>query len=387
MSGCVALIVAAGRGTRTPGPLPKQYRSIGGEPILRRTVRAFRGHTRVSQVRVVIHGDDRALYDAATAGLDLLPPVEGGATRQDSVRRGLESLIDLAPRHVLIHDGARPFVSPVIIDRVIDGLAGSPGVIAALPVTDTIKRAIAGGPVIRETVERRDLWRAQTPQGFHYGEILAAYRAAAADDLTDDAAVAAQANMSVTLVPGSEENLKITTDDDLVRAERSVDVALELRVGQGFDVHRFAPGDAVQLCGVRIPHDQGLEGHSDADVGLHAATDAILGALAAGDIGQHFPPGDPRWRGADSALFLSHAAKLVGEAGGRVVHVDITLICEAPRVGPHREAMVRRLAEILGLRPSSCSVKATTTEKLGFTGRGEGIAAQAVATIRLPARP
>lgn len=387
MSGCVALIVAAGRGTRTPGPLPKQYRSIGGEPILRRTVRAFHGHTRVSQVRVVIHGDDRTLYDAATAGLDLLPPVEGGATRQESVRRGLESLIDLAPRHVLIHDGARPFVSPVIIDRVIDGLAGSPGVIAALPITDTIKRAIAGGPVIRETVERRDLWRAQTPQGFRYGEILAAHRAAAAHDLTDDAAVAAQANMNVTLVPGSEENLKITTDDDLVRAERSVDAALELRVGQGFDVHRFAPGNAVQLCGVRIPHDQGLEGHSDADVGLHAATDAILGALAAGDIGQHFPPGDPRWRGADSALFLRHAARLVSEAGGRVVHVDITLICEAPRVGPHREAMVRRLAEILGLRPGSCSVKATTTEKLGFTGRGEGIAAQAVATIRLPARP
>jgi len=387
MSGCIALIVAAGRGTRAAGPLPKQYRTIGGEPVLRRTVQAFRRHARISQVRVVIHRDDRALYDAATSGLDVLSPVEGGGTRQDSVRLGLESLTDLAPVRVLIHDGARPFVSPDVIDRVIDGLDRSPGVIAALPVTDTIKRANAAEPAIQDTVDRRGLWRAQTPQGFRYGEILAAHRAAAGADLTDDAAVAAQANVKVILVPGSEENVKITTDDDLRRAERSVDQALELRVGQGFDVHRFAAGDGVQLCGVKIPHTHGLEGHSDADVGLHAATDAILGALAAGDIGQHFPPSDPRWRGADSAQFLRHAAGLVNEAGGRVVHVDITLICEAPRVGPHREAMVRRLAEILGLAPGACSVKATTTEKLGFTGRGEGIAAQAIATIRVPARP
>ncbi len=251
-------------------------------------------------------------------------------------------------------------------------------------MTDTIKRVGPGDPVIRETVDRRDLWRAQTPQGFRYGDILAAHRAVAAADLTDDAAVAAQANLKVVLIPGSEENVKITTDDDLRRAIRSADAALELRVGQGFDVHRFGPGDAVQLCGVRIPHDQGLDGHSDADVGLHAATDAILGALAVGDIGHHFPPSDPRWRAADSALFLRHAASLVTEGGGRVVHVDITLICEAPRIGPHREAMVQRLAGILGLAPGCCSVKATTTEKLGFTGRGEGIAAQAIATIRVP---
>ena len=386
MSGCVALIVAAGRGTRAGGPLPKQYRSLGGKPVLRRAVQAFRQHARVDQVRVVIHADDRALYDAATAGLDLLGPVEGGPTRQESVRRGLESLAGMTPRHVLIHDGARPFVSPAIIDRVLDGLAAAPGVIAALPVTDTIKRAADGEPLIAETVDRRSLWRAQTPQGFRFAEILAAHRAAAGADLTDDAAVAAQAKLSVTMVPGSEENVKITTDEDLSRAARALEAALELRVGQGFDVHRFAPGDAVQLCGVRIPHARSLEGHSDADVGLHAVTDAILGALAAGDIGHHFPPSDPRWRGADSAVFLRHAASLVTDAGGRVVHVDVTLICEAPRIGPHREAMVRRLAEILGLGPDRCSVKATTTERLGFTGRGEGIAAQAVATVRLPPR-
>jgi 2-C-methyl-D-erythritol 4-phosphate cytidylyltransferase/2-C-methyl-D-erythritol 2,4-cyclodiphosphate synthase len=386
MSTCVALIVAAGRGTRTAGPLPKQYRSIGGVPILRQTLLAFRTHARVDAVRAVIHSDDRALYDSAAAGLDLLPPVEGGATRQESVRRGLESLIDIAPAYVLIHDGARPFVSPAIIDRVVDGLAEAPGAIAALPVTDTIKRAIPGAPLVKDTVDRRDLWRAQTPQGFHYSDILAAHRAAAASDLTDDAAVAAQAGLKILLIAGSEENVKITTDDDLRRAVWAADAALELRVGQGFDVHRFGPGNAVQLCGVRVPHSQALEGHSDADVGLHAATDAILGALAAGDIGHHFPPSDSRWRGADSALFLRHAARLVTEAGGRVANIDITLICEAPRIGPHRDAMVQRLAEILGLDPGSCSVKATTTEKLGFTGRGEGIAAQAIATIRLPAR-
>ena len=386
MSGCVALIVAAGRGTRAGGPLPKQYRSIGGEPILRRTVQAFRQHSRVDQVRVVIHRDDRFLYDAATTGIELMAPVEGGATRQESVRRGLESLAAMAPRHVLIHDGARPFVSAAIIDRVLDGLAASPGAIAALPVTDTIKRTADGRAFIMDTVDRRDLWRAQTPQGFRFPEILAAHRATAGADLTDDAAVAGQAKLSVAMVAGSEDNVKITTEDDLQRAARVLDAALELRVGQGFDVHRFAPGDAVQLCGIRIPHNQSLEGHSDADVGLHAATDAILGALAAGDIGHHFPPSDPRWRGADSAVFLRHAGELVAAAGGRVVHVDVTLICEAPRIGPHREAMVQRLAEILGLRPGGCSVKATTTERLGFTGRGEGIAAQAVATIRVPVR-
>ncbi len=388
MSGCVALIVAAGRGLRAGGKLPKQYRTLAGEPILRRTVQAFCRHARISQVRVVIHGDDRPLYEAATAGLDVLAPVEGGATRQESVRRGLESLAELAPQHVLIHDGARPFTTPAVIDRVLDGLSLAPGVIAALPVTDTIKRAGRGEALIQETVERRDLWRAQTPQAFRFAEILAAHRTAtSAADLTDDAAVATQAGLKVMMVPGGEENVKITTEDDLQRAIRTLDAELELRVGQGVDVHRFGPGEAVQLCGVRIPHGQGLEGHSDADVGLHAATDAILGALGAGDIGHHFPPSDPRWRGADSALFLRHAARLVTEAGGRVVHVDITLICEAPRIGPHREAMVRRLAEILGLAPSACSVKATTTERLGFTGRGEGMAAQAVATIRVPARP
>ena len=376
-----ALIVAAGRGYRLGGALPKQYLPLAGSPVLRHSLETFIRHPAIDAVRVVIHRDDLELYEQAARGLDLLPPVEGGATRQDSVRLGLESLGEVKPARVLIHDAARPFADAGLIQRMVDALAATPGAIPALPVADTIKRGVEG--LIVETVDRHALWRAQTPQAFRYTEILAAHRAAAGRDLTDDAAVAEAAGLAVGLVQGAEENFKVTTEADLSRAERLLAPAADIRCGNGYDVHRFGPGNQVMLCGIAVPHDQGLEGHSDADVGLHALTDAILGAIGAGDIGQHFPPSDPRWRGADSSRFLAHAASLLGERGGRLLSLDVTLICERPKVGPYRAAMVARIAEILGLEPSRVSVKATTTEGLGFTGRREGIAAQATATVAL----
>jgi 2-C-methyl-D-erythritol 4-phosphate cytidylyltransferase / 2-C-methyl-D-erythritol 2,4-cyclodiphosphate synthase len=383
MTSCVALVVAAGRGTRLGAALPKQYLPLAGKPLLRYSLETLARHPAIGHVRVVFNPDDRAHYDAASRGLDLLPPVAGGAARQDSVRLGLESLDSLAAEHVLIHDGARPFLDTGTIDRVLAALDQAPGAIPALPLRDTVKRGADG--IVTDTVDRSSLWRAQTPQGFHYRPILAAHRAAAGSDLSDDAAVAERAGLAVRLVAGSEENFKVTTGDDLLQAERLLAARQgDIRTGQGFDVHAFGPGDHVWLCGVKIPHGQGLVGHSDADVGLHALTDAILGALGAGDIGVHFPPGDAKWRGAPSHLFLRHAADLVAAAGGSVAHVDVTLICERPKIGPHRDAMVTRMAEILAIETRRVSVKATTTEKLGFTGRGEGIAGQAVATLRLP---
>jgi 2-C-methyl-D-erythritol 4-phosphate cytidylyltransferase / 2-C-methyl-D-erythritol 2,4-cyclodiphosphate synthase len=380
---CIALVVAAGRGTRLGAPLPKQYLPLGGVAVLRHGVRALAEHPSIAAVRVIIHPDDRPHYDSATAGLGLMPPVNGGAQRQDSVRNGLESLADAAPELVLIHDGARPFLDRPVIDRVLIGLGAHQGAIAALPVRDTVKRG-DGGRIVA-TIDRSALWRAQTPQGFHYGPIVAAHRAAAGAELSDDAAVAERAGIDVALVEGSEDNFKVTTMDDLARAERLLAARNgDIRTGQGFDVHVFGPGDHVWLCGVAVPHDRGLVGHSDADVGLHALTDAVLGAIGAGDIGMHFPPSDPQWRGAPSHRFLRHAADLVAAGGGSIAHVDVTVICERPQVGPHRAAMAARIADILTLAPTRVSVKATTTEKLGFTGRGEGIAAQAVATIRLP---
>jgi 2-C-methyl-D-erythritol 4-phosphate cytidylyltransferase/2-C-methyl-D-erythritol 2,4-cyclodiphosphate synthase len=378
-----ALVVAAGRGRRLGGALPKQYLPLGGVPLLRHTLQALRSHPKMGGVAVVIHPDDRPLYDEAAAGLDLLPPVAGGAQRQDSVRNGLEALAAHCPTHVLIHDGARPFVDHGTIDRVLAALETAPGAIAALPVRDTVKRAET--PRIAATIERAGLWRALTPQGFHFEAILAAHRDAAGGELTDDAAVAERAGLAVELVESSEDNFKVTTMDDLARAERLLAMRLgDVRTGQGFDVHAFGPGDRVWLCGVAVPHEQALVGHSDADVGLHALTDAVLGAIGAGDIGQHFPPSDPKWRGAASDRFLRHAADLVAARGGMVAHADVTIICERPKIGPHRAAMAARIAEILRIDPGRVSVKATTTEKLGFTGRGEGIAAQAIATIRLP---
>lgn len=389
MTRTVALIVAAGRGTRFGGPLPKQYCDLGGHAVLARTAAVLGRHAAIGAVRVVIHPDDRAHYDAAVAGLDLMEPVPGGASRQESVRLGLESLAGDPPGLVLIHDAARPFLEATTIDRVIGALEEAEGAIAALPITDTVKLQDESGNSAG-TVDRAGLWRAQTPQGFRFPAILAAHRDAPADGLTDDAAVAERAGLSVRLVQGSERNFKITTEDDLHRAEAmlaeasSHATAWEFRTGMGFDVHRFGPGDRVWLCGVAVPHDQGLVGHSDADVGLHALTDAILGAIGAGDIGHHFPPSDPQWRGASSDLFLAHAGRLVAERGGAIVQLDVTLICERPKIGPHREAMVGRVGAILGLSPERVSVKATTTERLGFTGRGEGMAAQAIATVRLP---
>ncbi|PWC55616.1 bifunctional 2-C-methyl-D-erythritol 4-phosphate cytidylyltransferase/2-C-methyl-D-erythritol 2,4-cyclodiphosphate synthase [Azospirillum sp. TSO22-1] len=381
MPTCIALIVAGGSGQRFGAERPKQYHDLAGRPVLRRTVEAFLRHPAVAGVQVVIQPAHRDLYDAAVAGLDLPEPVAGGATRQDSVRNGLKALP--SPDLVLIHDAARPLIDADTIRAVIDALAEVPGALAAVPVADTLKRGDGGH--IAGTVDRTALWRAQTPQGFRYPEILAAHRDAAGLDLTDDAAVAERAGLAVRLVTGKEENFKVTTQDDLIRAERLVLQSLwDVRTGTGFDVHRFTEGDAVVLCGVRVPHTHRLEGHSDADVGLHALTDAILGAIGDGDIGSHFPPSDPRWRGSDSGRFLQHAAELVHERGGVIAHADVTLICERPKVGPHRAAMVARVAELLGIATERVSVKATTTERLGFTGRGEGIAAQAVATVRLP---
>lgn len=382
-----ALIVAAGRGSRFGQPLPKQYAVLAGEPVLRRTIRAFADHPGVDRILVVIHPDDLGLFEQARGDLATLPPAMGGATRQASVLNGLSALAADPPDCVLIHDAARPLVTPEIIQRSIDALAEHSGAIAAVPVHDTLKRA-KSDLAIDKTVSREGLWRAQTPQAFRFGDILNAHRAATDTALTDDAAVAEQAGMDVTLVEGAEDNLKVTTEQDLARAQRLLTDVLPslVRVGNGFDVHRFsAGGDHVMLCGIPIPHDQGLAGHSDADVALHALVDAVLGAIAAGDIGTHFPPSDARWAGAASSVFVEHARTLVADAGGAIESVDLTLICERPRVGPHRDAMRTNVADLLQIPIERVSVKATTTEGLGFTGRREGIAAQASACVRMPA--
>jgi 2-C-methyl-D-erythritol 4-phosphate cytidylyltransferase/2-C-methyl-D-erythritol 2,4-cyclodiphosphate synthase len=374
-------VVASGRGERFGSERPKQYHDLAGRPLLRHCLARLCTHPGIDRVRTVIHPADAALYAAAAAGLDVLDPVPGGATRQESVRLGLESLATEPPTWVLIHDGVRPFLSTALVDRVIAALATHAAALPALPVSDTLKRAADG--IVAGTVERSGLYRAQTPQGFYYPGILAAHRRFAGAALTDDAALAEAAGIAVALVAGDEDNMKITEPADLVRAERRLAAARSPRTGLGFDVHRLAPGDGVILLGVRVPCPLRLIGHSDADVGLHALTDALLGALSAGDIGSHFPPSDARWAGADSAIFLGHARDLIAAAGGTIEHVDVTLVCEQPRIGPHRAAMTARLAELLALPGERVSVKATTSEGLGFTGRGEGIAAQAVATVTL----
>jgi 2-C-methyl-D-erythritol 4-phosphate cytidylyltransferase/2-C-methyl-D-erythritol 2,4-cyclodiphosphate synthase len=385
MAGVIALVVAAGSGIRLGGEVPKQFLPLAGKPLLRHCLETFAAHPRVDRVKVVINATYRPLYDAATQGLDLMEPAIGGATRQESVRNGLESLVGDAPDLVLIHDAARPFIDVPTIDRTIDVLKEHQGALVAVQVVDTLKRA--QGPYSGETVDRSGLWRAQTPQAFHFAPILAAHRkAASGPEMTDDAAVAEAAGMKVALVQGIVNNFKVTTRADFERAEHMMaeQHALEYRTGSGYDVHRLIEGNGVTLCGVEIPHDRKLEGHSDADVAMHALTDAVLGAISAADIGAHFPPSDPQWKGAPSWKFLDHAVKLVAERGGKVTHCDVTIICERPKVGPHREAMIARLAEIMGIDRTRVSVKATTTEKLGFTGRNEGIAAQAVATVALP---
>lgn len=383
---CSALIVAAGRGSRFGGALPKQYALLAGQPVLTHAIAAFRACSDINRLRVVIAEGDEMHYQAAVRGLDLPPPVLGGKSRQESVLHGLEALAGEAPDFVAIHDGARPLVRPVDITACLAASArpGISGAVLGLPIPDTVKRTDGSG-VVGETVPRANLWRAQTPQVFRFASLLAAHRQAAAlgasegTALTDDAAVAERAGLKIVMVAGSGENPKITTMDDLARA-----AAVESRTGLGFDVHGFGPGNAVMLGGIAIPHGRALAGHSDADVALHALTDAVLGAIGAGDIGQHFPPSDPQWRGASSDRFLRHAVELLTARGGRIVHLDLTLICEAPRIGPHREAMVASIARIADVAPDRVSVKATTTEKLGFTGRGEGIAAQAVASVEVP---
>ncbi|HEX6142796.1 MAG TPA: bifunctional 2-C-methyl-D-erythritol 4-phosphate cytidylyltransferase/2-C-methyl-D-erythritol 2,4-cyclodiphosphate synthase, partial [Geminicoccaceae bacterium] len=361
----------------------KQYQPLLGRPLLRHAVERFAGHPRVDRVRVVIHPDDAGRYRRATSGLALLPPVAGGPTRQESARLGLESLSGEPPDRVLIHDGVRPLPGAALIGRVLEALERVPAVVPTLPVTDTLKRA--SGERVEATVERAGLFRAQTPQGFHFDAILEAHRRQRGQALTDDAAVASAAGLAVVMVEGEEINLKVTDAADLARARRLLAGGARTRTGLGFDVHRLVPGDPLILLGVRIPCGVRLTGHSDADVGLHALTDALLGAIGAGDIGAHFPPGEARWKDADSTRFLEHARDLVHARGGWIEHVDVTLICEAPKIGPHRAAMVTRLADLLRLDPADVSVKATTTERLGFTGRGEGIAAQAVATVGLAA--
>jgi 2-C-methyl-D-erythritol 4-phosphate cytidylyltransferase / 2-C-methyl-D-erythritol 2,4-cyclodiphosphate synthase len=382
-----ALIVAAGRGTRAATAQPKQYVAMGGIPVLARTLAVFLGDARIDLVQVVIGAGDEANYADAIAGFSgpkLLAPVTGGETRQASVRKGLAALKAHAPARVLIHDAVRPYVSDDIIGRVIEALRDAPGAIAAIPVADTLKQAGPDGS-ISATVDRAGIWRAQTPQGFRFADILAAHEAAVASgrvDLTDDAAVAEWAGLSVALVLGSEANRKLTTAEDLQMAANPAS-APDVRTGSGFDVHRLVAGDHVWLCGIRIPHTRTLEGHSDADVALHALTDALLGAIGDGDIGEHFRNTDARWKGAASHLFLTDALARVRARGGTVSNVDVTILCEAPKIAPHRDAMRQRIAELLAIDLSRVSVKATTTEGLGFTGRREGIAALATATVVL----
>ncbi len=383
-----ALIVAAGRGHRAGGPLPKQYLDMNGETILRHSTKAFLASGLVDVVQVVIHPDDRPLYDASVAGLRLAAPCHGGASRQESVRLGLEALGSEAPDIVLIHDAARPYVSARLIGSIIEALSNNEAVIPALSVTDTIKQV--DGTLITGNIDRAKLRRAQTPQGFRYLAILGAHRSLAdVDDLTDDAAVAERAGYPVHVVEGDERNIKVTTPEDVSALSASALSASPMIPcsGTGFDVHRLGPGDHVMLCGHRIPHTQGLIGHSDADVAIHALVDAILGAVGAGDIGRHFPPSDAQWKGAPSRLFLEEAVRLVRDQGGRIANVDVTIICEAPKVTPHVGPMTAILAEILGIPARRINVKATTTEKLGFTGRGEGIAAQAACSVLLPDAP
>ena len=388
MAGKVAaVVVAGGRGLRAGGELPKQYRQICGEPVIRRALLAFARHPEISIVQPVIHPADKELYLAAIQDMRLLPAVAGAELRQGSVRAGLEALEPHAPELVLVHDAARPFVSAALITRAIAAARASAAAVPVMGVTDTVKSVDASG-MITGTVDRAALRMVQTPQAFVFSSLLDAHhraQTAAREDFTDDAALAEWVGLKVSTFQGEAGNVKLTTDEDFTRMQAWELAALgDTSVGFGFDVHQFADGDHVMLGGVRISHDRGLAGHSDADVVLHAIVDAILGALAEGDIGVHFPPSDPQWRGASSDRFLSFAVERVRARGGRIAHLDITIVCEAPRVGPHRDAVRARIAEIAGIPMKRIGVKATTSEKMGFTGRGEGMAAFATATVRLP---
>jgi 2-C-methyl-D-erythritol 4-phosphate cytidylyltransferase/2-C-methyl-D-erythritol 2,4-cyclodiphosphate synthase len=374
------VIVAAGRGMRAGGGLPKQYRMLRGKQVLAHTVNAFDGHPAVGEIVIVRGADDADLY--AACGIVARCPlrdVPGGAERHASVRAGLAAVSDGFPL-VLIHDAARPLVSPEVIDGVLDALRTHPGAAPALAVTDALWR---GEETVTGTENREGLWRAQTPQGFHLDAIRAAH-ATHEGSAADDVEVARRAGLSVAITKGDEANIKITTEGDFARAERLMETGMDIRTGNGYDVHRFGPGDHVMLCGVAVPHERGLQGHSDADVGLHTVTDAIYGALAEGDIGTPFPPSDPQWKGAASHIFLTHAVDLAAEKGFRITHADLTLVCERPKIGPHATAMRESLARLLRIGTDRVSVKATTSERLGFTGREEGIAALATVTLVRP---
>lgn len=367
------IIVAAGRGSRAGGAEPKQWQALAGQSVLERSVAAFAG---IGRILLVLHPEDMV------RGLELfggsVTLIAGGATRSASVRNALEALQGAGITQVLIHDGARPLVPRGVIAAVLAALGDAQAAAPALPVTDALWRS-AGGRV-QGAEPREGLWRAQTPQGFAYDAILAAHRAFP-EGAADDVEIALRAGLAVDIVPGAEDNLKITWPEDFTRAERILGARMDVRTGNGYDVHAFCEGDHVMLCGVRLPHDRGLLGHSDADVGMHALTDAIYGALAEGDIGRHFPPSDPQWKGAASEIFLAHAANLAASRGYRIANADVTLICERPKIGPHAVAMAQELARIAGIAPDRVSVKATTSERLGFTGREEGIAAIATATL------
>lgn len=381
------IIVAAGRGLRAGPGGPKQYRTLGGRSVISRAMAAFCGHPQVAAVQPVVNPDDIAIFNQAVGNIRALAPVNGGATRQASVRAGLEALVATAPDIVLIHDAARPFANDALIARAIEAATKTGAAVPVVPVTDTIKQVDANGHV-DATPERAKLRIAQTPQAFRYDVILEAHRRAARegrDDFTDDAALAEWAGLTVATFEGDPANMKLTTPEDFAREEARLGAALgDIRTGTGYDVHAFGDGDHLMLCGVRVPHNRGFLAHSDGDVGLHALVDAILGALADGDIGSHFPPSDPQWKGAASDKFLVYAMERVKARGGRVAHLEVTMICERPKIGPLRDTMRARIAEITGLPLSRVAVKATTSERLGFTGREEGIAATASATIRLP---
>jgi len=383
-SGVTAIIVAAGSGQRAGGGVPKQFRPIAGKPVLAHAFDAMAASRAIDRILVVV-GDGQqdaarqALQDRTSAAL-----IVGGATRRESVLAALEYLVDRGiDGSVLIHDAARPFLAPVVIDRLLTALKDTSGAIPVLAVADTLARGHEG--VLGDVVDRSGVLRVQTPQAFAINVILDAHRRWPADrEATDDAQMARAAGHAVATVEGDAMLDKITTVADFHAAEARIAAAMSVRTGFGYDVHRLVEKESLWLCGVLVPHDKGLSGHSDADVALHAVVDAMLGALAEGDIGAHFPPSDPKWRGAASARFLEFARDRVTARGGTISHVDVTIVCEAPKIGPHRDAMRARLAELLKIAPDRVSVKATTTERLGFAGRGEGIAAQAVATLNLP---
>ncbi|MBN07404.1 MAG: bifunctional 2-C-methyl-D-erythritol 4-phosphate cytidylyltransferase/2-C-methyl-D-erythritol 2,4-cyclodiphosphate synthase [Rhodospirillaceae bacterium] len=381
--GTVALIVSAGRGHRIGGETPKQYLPLDGHAILYQSIVAFLSHEQVDVVRVVIHPDDEKLYDRAIEDLDILSPVFGGAERQDSVRLGLQSLQELDPERVLIHDAARPWVSGDVIAAVLDAVHPGQGALPGLAMTDTVKSVTAEG-FVKDTLERGEIWCAQTPQGFMFGDILHAHLLTAGHSFSDDAEVAESNGMKIKIVRGDPENIKITHPRDMARLNTQDGYSMSAtRVGCGFDVHRFGIGELVTLCGIDIPFNRSLVGHSDADVGYHALTDALLGAAGKDDIGTYFPPSDARWKDISSDIFLRHAVELLESIGAKIENVDVTIICELPRIGPHRNAMREQVAKCLSIDPGRVNIKGTTTEKLGFLGREEGIAAQAIATIKI----